>query len=46
MDWELFGRLIICIGIIGSIILFATVNANYLPPEENDPEGNKKENSS
>lgn len=46
MTLELIGRLIICMGIISSIILFATVNANYLPKDEDeteeDHEGNKK----
>lgn len=49
MNWELMdllGRLIICLGIVSSIIMFATVNANYLPKDEGetekDPEGNKK----
>ena len=29
MNWELIGDLFICCSIIGSIVLFTVVNANY-----------------
>ena len=47
MNWELMdllGRLIICLGIISSIILFATVNVNYLPKEEDETEKDHEDN--
>jgi len=46
MTLELIGRLILCAGIVASMILFITVNINYQPNDEDettkDPEGNNK----
>lgn len=46
MTLELIGRLILCAGIVASMILFITVNINYQPNDEDettkDHEGNNK----
>jgi hypothetical protein len=34
MTLELAGRLVICVGIIASMILFVAVNVNYTAPKD------------
>lgn len=39
MNWQLIGDLFLCFSILGGMVLFAVVNANYKPEaDKNDSE--------